>query len=295
MTKRTGVLLTLITAFCAIGLATAVLAQEEAAPAPAPAPAPAAAALDAAGAMAADVEQATSLITLLKQGGILMWPLGLLSVATIGLAVYGFMIVRTDKMLTPEIVPSIQEALDRLDIGEAIELCRSAPSLLTNIIYAGLQRLTDGFLDVPSMEQAMEEASVEETSAGLKTISYLSIIAQIAPMVGLLGTVSGMIKAFAKIGKGAMGKPEVLAADIGEALVTTATGLLIGIPAMFLYFYLKSRYTSNVSRLGRVVGNLSHRLVIASRRGEGELPTVAPVAEEPEEYGVEEGAASEEV
>ena len=91
-------------------------------------------------------------------------------------------------------------------------------------------------------------------------------------MVGLLGTVSGMIKAFDKIGKGAMGRPEVLASNIGEALVTTATGLLIGIPAMFLFFYLRGRYTANVTKLGRVLGNLTHQLVAASREHLGEEP-----------------------
>jgi len=219
------------------------------------------------------VVETTSLIGLIKQGGLLMWPLGLLSVGAIALSVYGFLTVRESKMLTPELVPTLQEALDNLRLEEAVTICQGTPSLLTNILNAGLQRISDGILDAGSMEKAMEEAAVEETSAGLKTISYLSIIAQISPMVGLLGTVSGMIKAFQKIGKGAMGKPEVLAADIGEALVTTATGLLIGIPAMFLYFYLKGRYTSNVSKLGRTVGNLSHHLVAASRRAEaGDLP-----------------------
>ena len=225
----------------------------------------------------AAMDNGITFMKLLKQGGPLMYPLGLLSVATIGLAVYGFMIVRAGKMLTPELVPPLQDALDHLDLEQAVQICRGTPSILTNIVQAGLQRISDGILDVPSMEKAMEEASVEEVSAGLKTISYLSIIAQIAPMLGLLGTVSGMIKAFQKIGQGGMGKPEVLAGDIGEAMVTTASGLLIGIPAMFLYFYLKNRYSSNISRLGRVIGNLSHRLVAASRRAE--ITEVAPLGE----------------
>ena len=225
----------------------------------------------------AAMDNGITFMKLLKQGGPLMYPLGLLSVATIGLAVYGFMIVRAGKMLTPELVPPLQDALDHLDLEQAVQICRGTPSILTNIVQAGLQRISDGILDVPSMEKAMEEASVEEVSAGLKTISYLSIIAQIAPMLGLLGTVSGMIKAFQKIGQGGMGKPEILAGDIGEAMVTTASGLLIGIPAMFLYFYLKNRYSSNISRLGRVIGNLSHRLVTASRRAE--ITEVAPLGE----------------
>lgn len=220
----------------------------------------------------------TSLWGLIKQGGPLMFPLGLLSVAMIALAVYGFMIVPEKKMLTPELVPSIQEALNELRLEDVTGLCNANPSLLTNILNAGLQRISDGILDVPSMEKAMEEASVEETAAGLKTISYLSIIAQIAPMLGLLGTVSGMIKAFQKIGQGGMGKPEVLAGNIGEAMVTTATGLLIGIPAMFLYFYLKGRYTTNVARIGRILGNLSHHLVAASRRQAEGLPPESAAA-----------------
>ena len=122
-------------------------------------------------------------------------------------------------------------------------------------------------IDIDSMEKAMEAASVHEITAGLKPINYLSIIAQIAPMLGLLGTVSGMIKAFQKIGLGGMGKPELLASNIGEAMITTAAGLIIGIPAMFFYFYLKSRYMSNVSQLTRVLGTLSHQMVAAARRG----------------------------
>jgi biopolymer transport protein ExbB len=225
------------------------------------------------------VEQETSLMGLLKQGGVLMWPLGLLSVATIALGVYGFMLVRPGKMLTPELVPQLQQKLVHLDLKEAMAICAATPSLLTNILMAGLRRIEGDEIDAVSMEKAMEEASVEETAGGLRSIGYLSLIAQIAPMVGLLGTVSGMIKAFQKIGKGAMGKPEVLAADIGEALVTTATGLLIGIPAMFLYFHLKGKYTANLTRLGRVLGNLSHHLVSASRgnRIAVEVMTEAPV------------------
>ena len=73
-------------------------------------------------------------------------------------------------------------------------------------------------------KEAIEEASTEEVAAYMKPIDYLSIIGATAPMLGLLGTVSGMIKAFQTIGRSGMGKPEDLAANIGEALVTTATG-----------------------------------------------------------------------
>ena len=213
-----------------------------------------------------DVAPKTTLWSLIKKGGVTMFPLGLLAVGTVALTIYGFLATQEKKMLNPQVIPNIQNSLESLNIQEASNICAGNPCLLTNIMLSGIQRLSDGYLDVESMEKAMEEASVEETSAGLKPINYLSIIAQIAPMLGLLGTVSGMIKAFDKIGRGGMGKPELLAGNIGEAMITTAAGLIIGIPAMFFYFFLKGKYLGNVSKLARMLGNLSHALVSASRR-----------------------------
>jgi biopolymer transport protein ExbB len=250
----------------AIGTVTVLKAQE--APKPAPA-APARPAPTAAVEEPAPQETTMTLWGLWVVGGWCMWPLGATNVAALAFSVIGFMIVKDDKMLVPTLIPSLQEAIDNLRIEDAMNICSQTPSLTTNVLHAGLQRISDGVLDVGSMEKAMEEATVEETQGGLRMINYISINAQIAPMLGLLGTVSGMIKAFDKIGKGAMGKPELLAGDIGEALITTAYGLIVGIPAMIFYFYLKSRYTANISKMGRILGNLSHRLVAATRRTEG--------------------------
>ena len=72
-------------------------------------------------------------------------------------------------------------------------------------------------------------------------------------MLGLLGTVSGMIKAFQTMATGGMGKPELLAGNIGEALITTATGLIIAIPAMISYFIFKNNFIKNMSTMGRLV------------------------------------------
>jgi len=255
--KRFRQAVLLLAAMAFLGGALSVIAQE----AP-PAAGPATAAVES-----SQVAPRTTLWGLVKQGGWTMVPLGLLSVAAIGLIIHGAIMTQSGKMLTPQLIPSIQEELMRLQLDQAKSICAGTPCLLTNTLHAGLERVSDGVLDVPSMEKAMEEASVHEITAGMKPINYLSIIAQIAPMLGLLGTVSGMIKAFQKIGLGGMGKPELLAADIGEAMVTTATGLIIGIPTMFFYFYLKSRYLSNVSELTRILGNLCHQLVAAVRRG----------------------------
>jgi biopolymer transport protein ExbB len=270
MTLRKRLLAIVLISVCMGGLLSVALAQAPAAPK---------ATTTAAASAPAEPEGATwggqkmTLLFLWNVGGWCMWPLGATNVAAVAFTIVGYLVIREKKMLAPEVVPNLQDSLGKLNIEEAMRTCAQTPSMMTNVLHAGLQRITDGFLDAASMEKAMEESSVEETQEGLRLIGYISISAQIAPMLGLLGTVSGMIKAFEKIGRGAMGKPELLANDIGEALITTAYGLIIGIPAMCFYFYLKSRYTANITKMGRVLGNMSHHLVTASRRAEsGQLP-----------------------
>ena len=96
-------------------------------------------------------------------------------------------------------------------------------------------------------------------------INYLSIIASIAPMVGLLGTVSGMVKAFDAIATVGMGQPEVLAGNISEALITTATGMLVGIPAMFFFFYFKNQYGTLVADMTMYLDDMYGDLVHGTR------------------------------
>ncbi len=247
-------------AVLALSVTAAVLAQQP----PPPAAAPAGRVIEETVKPKGGVE--TSLWGMWVQGGWCMYPIGALSILAVALAIYGFRAYRSDRMLRSDLVPQLQEELANLNWENAKTLCQGSPCLLTNTLAAGLDRIKDGVLDVASMEKAMEEASVQETTAGMKPISYLSITAQLAPLWGLLGTVSGMIKAFQKIGLGGMGKPELLADNIGEAMITTAAGLLVAIPALFIYFYLKNRYLSIIAELSRILGNLSHTLVTASRR-----------------------------
>ena len=223
----------------------------------------------------------TTLLDLWRQGRGFMYPIGLLSVAGVALTIYGFLSTRESKMLQTELVPTLQETIGRLDFRTAASTCSGSPGVMSNIFNAGLSRITDEQVDLGEIEKAMEEASVEESAAGLKPISYISIIATIAPMFGLLGTVSGMISAFQAISLGAMGDPERLGGDIGEAMITTAFGLLVGIPMMFFYFFLKSKFQSNMARIGRVLGNLSHQMASTLRRAENGALTVEPPAPAP--------------
>lgn len=222
----------------------------------------------AAPAAAAAQQGGKSLWDLWKVGGPVMWPIGLCSVAGIGLAVYCGIQYRLMKMARLDVQVNLSNAIDALDFHSANLVCNNAPCMLTSIMKAGLTRLSNSEdLDVASFEKAMEEASIEETNEWQKPLGHLSLVSQIAPMLGLLGTVTGMIGAFDKIGMGAMGSPEKLAANIGEAMITTAAGLIVAIPCMFAYFYFKGKFVSNVAHISRLLGNYAHQVNVAVKKG----------------------------
>lgn len=223
-----------------------------------------------------DAAQWNTLWDYWKVGGFAMYPIGLCSVATVALAVYCWMQFKTARMMQPTVQPLLRDALDNGDVAQAITICGSAPGMLTNILAAGLARIGEDHYDAEKIDKAMEEASIEEVNEGMKPLTYLSVISQIAPMFGLLGTVTGMIGAFNKIGMGGMGDPEKLASDIGEAMITTAAGLLVAIPAMFAYFGFKTLLTSNIARISRLIGDLTHRLDTVARQAAAPAPGEAP-------------------
>ncbi|MCD8482540.1 MAG: MotA/TolQ/ExbB proton channel family protein [Verrucomicrobia bacterium] len=181
----------------------------------------------------------TSLLDLISQGGWAMWPLGTLSMLMLFLVFHCWQLCRITNICRD----------DRTDAGasgeaSAYQRVRAAKS---KAVSAGLTQAV--------IEQRVQEALLtEETKVG-QWIQYLNVIATVAPMVGLLGTVSGMISAFQTIAAGGMGKPELLAGDIGEALITTATGLVIGIPAMVAYFVCRNRLSNAMTALQAQLDN----------------------------------------
>lgn len=201
-----------------------------------------------------------SLIDMFKAGGLAMYPLTLLSIAGFGLIVYNFMAVQPGPLLAPTVTPEIDAALKALDLEKAKTICEENPTPTTNIISAGLARTDINNYQTAPIKEAIEEASAEELSGPYVLINYLSVIGSLSPMVGLLGTVSGMVKAFNVIESEGAGSAQLLAGNISEALITTATGMIVGIPAMFFFFFFKNRYGKITSRLGRVVGDLQFTL-----------------------------------
>lgn len=203
-----------------------------------------------------DLAESITFGMLIKQGGWAMYPLGLFSVAMLFFIIRNAMLLREKSMLREDLKPQLEELMSKRNVAGIRQLCQENDSLLTAVLDAGMERISEEHeYDAAHVMEAIEEAGNEQMVTFMKPINVLSIIGGTAPMLGLLGTVSGMIKAFQTIAAGNMGKPELLAGDIGEALITTATGLVIAIPAMIAYFIFKNNFIKSMSTMGRLVGH----------------------------------------
>jgi len=197
-----------------------------------------------------------TLLQLIKNGGIAMYPLGLFSIAVIALVGINAINLSEKKLLRPDLHKKIKREMGKQNPDGVVSACRDEAGMLPNVLLSGMERARGNEMIVEDIKEAMEESAAEQMMGYMRPINYLSTLGSVAPMVGLLGTVSGMIKAFQNIGQGGMGKPEVLGATIGEALVTTATGLIIAIPAMIAYFFFKSNFLKTMATMGKITGQM---------------------------------------
>lgn len=198
-----------------------------------------------------------SLLDLVAQGGWAMWPLGLLMLSMFYLIFHCWSQTAGGRFVAKDLgVVSAQ--LQSRDFSAARASFEASDTALARLMTLALNKVRPERPDLnrEGMEAAFVEGAEGEENAVSQWINYLNVIATVAPMVGLLGTVSGMISAFQTIGQGGMGKPEALAGDIGEALITTATGLVIGIPAMMAYFFFRNRLTTRMIGVGQTGGLL---------------------------------------
>jgi len=199
---------------------------------------------------------------LIVLGGWAMWPLGLCSLAVFALIIHALRETRRARFIPQHLLPQLENHLDTRAIEQARILVRADRTVLARILHNGLDRARPDLPDANKshIEDAIAEGIEHEENAIGQWVNYLNVVATIAPMIGLLGTVSGMIGAFQTISAGGMGRPELLAGDIGEALITTAAGLIIGIPAMLAYFILRNRLGDRVIATVQTATRLVDRL-----------------------------------
>jgi biopolymer transport protein ExbB len=179
--------------------------------------------------------------SIISDGGPIGMIIIVLSVATLAMIIEFGVNVRRDKICPPELVDEIEALLEEEEYQEALELCESEPNFLTSCLAAGLPRLNEGY---QKMQEAMEaQAGIEAVKLQQK-VSWMLFLSNVAPMLGLFGTVSGMIQAFKKIQElGDKVTPKDLATGISAALVTTFLGLLVAIPALAAYQIFRNKAT----------------------------------------------------
>ena len=185
----------------------------------------------------------------LRQGG----PILLVLLALLFYAAYvffeRFLAIRKERVGGEKLMREIEGAVRRGQLGSAIEAARLHGGTLGRFMLAGLSRATYG---TATVEAGLKAALIEEEARLTKNLASLSVLAQAAPLVGLLGTVTGMIRAFNVLS--AQGEPTaaLLAEGIGEALFNTAGGLFVAIPALVGYYFL-------AGRVDKIVGELDQR------------------------------------
>ena len=179
--------------------------------------------------------------TILGSGplGIAIWVAILgASVTMVTFVIQNILTLRNDRLAPPLLVNSLRQVLNDGNYQEAWEVCNANRNYLANTLKAGLERVGRGkdVFDNALAEHGLREAQVLRTRN-----SYLSVIGVVSPMIGLLGTVIGMMKAFTVLGGSGISDPRALASSIGEVLLATASGLFIAIPAFVSYYIFRNR------------------------------------------------------
>lgn len=242
---------------CAMYLASPAFGQD---PAPADAPAPTAttqpepstpASAPAATAeppqQAAGAPKTMTLWDMVKAGGTVMIVIMLLSVAALSLVIY-FMVTLTPAREVPlQFVKRAQAQIRAGDLRGAYQMCEDRDEFIANVLRAGLRMHGH---DRYVIQEAMESEGERRAALLWQRISYLNNIGVIAPMLGLLGTVTGMMGAFGAIAyNDAQSKSIVMAYNVAQALVTTAAGLVLGIIAFIFYYYLRGRVVTIIAHV----------------------------------------------
>lgn len=169
----------------------------------------------------------------------------LVSIAFVTLAIMNWLAISRNALVPPEMIEQFHAKCEAKEYQEAYEIAKESDSVLGKILAIGLVKMSD---DIATAEQTMNDTAEEEVMRLEHRLSYISTIATVSPMLGLLGTVVGMIGAFDVIAKG-VPQADKIADKIALALTTTEIGLLIAIPALIFYEIFKNRLAQFVLEL----------------------------------------------
>jgi biopolymer transport protein ExbB len=187
------------------------------------------------------------MIDILLKGGVIMWIIAGLSIVAAVIIIERLLYFRKIRVDEEKMISRLKSVLSKRHYDEALSICETNPSPITNLMKVGIEHreyppetIKDSILDAANLEIPKME----------KHLPALGTVAHIAPLLGLLGTVTGNIAAFGVLGKlGSVGDPGLLAKGIAEALLTTAAGIIVSIPAIVFYNFLVSKVNHTIIRL----------------------------------------------
>jgi len=218
-------------------------------------------------------EENLNMIQTIIKGGpliVMIW-IGILgtSMTMLTFIIQLFITMRDEQLAPSALVESLESTIRAGNYQEAWEICRANKAYVAQVLKGALERLGRG---KEAVETALVEHGIREAQTLKTKNSYLSVIGVIAPMIGLLGTVIGMMGAFAVLGASGVAEPRTLALRIGEVLTATASGLFIAIPAFIFYYYFRNRGTIVLvnadDKLNRIIEDIPFEELAGVRIGE---------------------------
>ena len=196
----------------------------------------------------------------LRDGGTVGWIIIVLSVATFAVLIESAVNIRRDKICRPELIDEVEALLEENEVQEALELCESEPNFFTNMMAAGLAKVNLGY---DEMKTSMEDRGGVEVTKLMQKVGWILWLSNIGPLLGLFGTVTGMIAAFNVIkALGAAVTPADLATGISAALITTFDGLVVSMPAVTAYQYFRDK----VARIAIDFGGIAEDMIQRFRK-----------------------------
>ena len=178
------------------------------------------------------------MIDLIVRGGIFMYPIIFCSIVAVAVFFERLWVLRRKQIIPEDFIQHVEDLFRKQNFDEAVTLCQNDFSSIAKVFSDGLKNAQKGMWFV---KKAIEERGSREAKILEKNVGILSTVANLTPLLGLLGTVSGMIKTFNAISVQGIGNPAPLAGGIAEALITTATGLCVAIPTLVCHRFLKDK------------------------------------------------------
>ncbi len=216
----------------------------------------------------------------IQSGGVVGYIIIGLSVVALALVIMHLVQIRRGALIPPVHLERIDELLARGQVSAAVEYCLDPDndSYLTRILAAGLTRFQKSAFGAFEIKNAIEEAGEDQTARLYRSTDALGVIGSIAPLLGLLGTVLGMVGAFESLSRTASPNHEQLAANISLALVTTLMGLILAIPCIALHRYFGNRIDAFASEASQEIERLVLHLESSAGTRPAGLPRPKPVA-----------------